>query len=53
VEGASGGPPSLGTLENMLRKPPDTDISLHGVLFPSDGKVVRVGGGSYTGDFDG
>jgi len=24
-----GGPPSLGTLEDMLRKSPDADISLH------------------------
>jgi len=30
MEGASGGAPSLGTLEDKLRKSPDTDISLHG-----------------------
>jgi hypothetical protein len=50
-EGLGGGAPSLGTLEDMLRKSPDTGISLHGVPFPSEGNLVR-GGGSYTGDFD-
>ena len=30
MEGASGGDPSLGTLEHMLGKSPDTGIFLHG-----------------------
>ena len=51
VEGASGGAPSLWTVEDMLRKSPDTGISLHGVPFPSEGTLV-YGGGSYTRDFD-
>jgi hypothetical protein len=51
-ERASGGPPSLGTLEDTLRKSPDTGISLHGGPFPAEGNVV-CGEGSYTVDFDG
>ena len=47
-----GGVPSLGALEDMLRKSPDTGISLHGGPFLSEGNLVRRGGGSYTGDFD-
>jgi len=31
--GGLGGTPSLGTLEDMLRKSPDTGISLHGAPF--------------------
>jgi hypothetical protein len=51
--GLGGGrAPSLGTLEDRLRKSPDEGISLHGVPFPPEGKLV-CGGGSYTGDFDG
>ena len=33
--GASGGAPSLGTVEDMLRKSPVEGISLHGGHFPS------------------
>ena len=48
MEGASGvgGAPSLGTLEDMLRKSPDTGISLHG------GPVGEPGGGSFAGTFE-
>ena len=46
-----GGAPSLGTLEDMLRKSPDTGISLHRSPLPSERNLV-CGGGSYTGDFD-
>ena len=49
--GGLGGAPSLGTLEDMLRKSPDMGISLHGVPFPSEGNLV-CGGGSYIGAFD-
>ena len=46
MEGASGGAPSLGTLEDMLRKSPETGISLHGGPFPSEGNLVCGGGGA-------
>ena len=36
---------------DMLRKFPDTGISLHEGPFPSEVNLV-CGGGSYTGDFD-
>jgi len=49
--GPGGGAPSLGTLEDMLRKSPDMGISLHGGPFPAEGNLV-CGGGSHTGDFD-
>jgi len=54
VEEASGGRgfPSLGTLEDMLRKSPDKGISLHGGPFPAEGNLVCGGRVSYTGDFD-
>ena len=42
---ASGGAPSLGTLEYMLRKSLDTDISFHEGPFPSEGNLVCGGGG--------
>jgi hypothetical protein len=45
MEGASGGAPSLGTLEVMLRKSPDTGISVHGVPFPSEGNLMWGGAG--------
>ena len=45
MEGASGGAPSLETLEDMLRKSPDTGISLHGGPFLSEGNL-ECGGGS-------
>ena len=51
MKGASGGAPSLGTLKYMLRKSPDTGISLHGGPFPSKGNLVG-GGGSYAREFD-
>ena len=51
MEGASGGAPSLGTLEDMLRKSPDMGISLHGGTLSAEGNLVW-GEGSYTGDFD-
>jgi hypothetical protein len=35
-----GGAPSLGTLEYMLRRSPDTGICLHGGPFPSEGNLV-------------
>jgi len=45
VEGASGGgSPSFGTLEDMLIKSPDTDISLHGGPFPSRGEPGMLWG---------
>jgi len=44
TEGASGGVPSLGTLEDMLRKSPDTGISHHGGPFPPEGNLVWGGG---------
>ena len=52
MEGASGGTPSLGSLEYtcMLRKSPDTGISFYGGPFSSDGNLVC--GGSYIGEFD-
>jgi len=52
VGGASGGAPSLGTLENMLGRSLDGDISLHGGPFPSKRNEVCGGRGLYTGDFD-
>jgi len=50
--GGLGGAPPLVTLEDTLRKSPDTGISLHGGPFLSKGNLVCGGGGSYTGDFD-
>jgi len=50
--GPQWGAPSLGTLEDMIRKSPVTGISLHGGPFPSEGNLVCGGGGSYTGNFD-
>jgi hypothetical protein len=50
--GPGGGAPSLGTLENMLRKSPGTSISLHGGPFRAEGNLVCGVGGSCTGDFD-
>jgi hypothetical protein len=41
----------LGTLQDMLRKSPDTGISLHRGPFMSEGNL-ESGGGSYTGDFE-
>ena len=47
-----GGAPSLGTLEDMLNKFPDTGISLHGGPLPSERNLLCGGGGLYMGDFD-
>ena len=47
--GGLGGAPSLGTLEDMLTKSPDTGISLHWGPFPSDGNLVCGGGALYQG----
>ena len=52
MEGASEGAPSLGTLEDMLRKSPGARISLHGGPFPHGGGSWHGRGGLYTGDFD-
>ena len=41
--------PSLGTLEDMLRKPPDKGISLHEGPFPSEGNLLCGGGLIYWG----
>ena len=49
--GPQGGTPSLGTLEDMLRKSLDTGISLRGDPFSAEGNLV-CGGASYTRDFD-
>jgi hypothetical protein len=46
--GASGGATSLGTLEYMLRKSPDTGISLHGAPFHPRG-TWYVGGSRIPG----
>ena len=54
MEGPSGGGPSLGTLEDMLRKAPHTDVSLHRGPFTTKGNLESERGGvSYTGDFEG
>jgi hypothetical protein len=44
--------PSLGTLEDMLRKSPNTGISLYGGPFPVEWNLICEGRGSYTGGFD-
>ena len=41
--GGLRGDPSLGTLEDMLRKSLDVGISLHGGPFPAKGNVVCGG----------
>jgi hypothetical protein len=54
--GGLRGAPSLGTLKDMLRKSPDTGISLHGDLFPSEGNLVSGGSlceGFHEGDLGG
>jgi len=52
MKGALGGAPSLGTLVDMLRKSPDTNISLQGGPFPAEGNLVCGGRVSFIGDFD-
>jgi len=49
--GSLGRAPLLGTLENMLRKAPDTGISLHTSPFMSKGNLESGGWGTYTMDF--
>jgi hypothetical protein len=46
-----GGAPSLGTLEDMLRKAPDTDISLHRGPFTTVGNL-EFEWCSYTRDLE-
>ena len=41
-----------GALEDMLRKAPDTGISLHRGPFMSKGNLESGEGGSCTGDFE-
>jgi hypothetical protein len=47
--GGLGGKSFTGALEDMLRKSPDTGISLHGGPFPSEGNLVCGGGGRILG----
>jgi hypothetical protein len=49
-----GRAPLLGTLEDMLRKAPDTGISLCRGPFIFEGNLEsgRGGGGSYTRNFE-
>ena len=53
---SGGGVPSLGTVEDMLRKSPDTDISLSIYIyrgpFITEGNMVSGGAVSCTGDFE-
>jgi hypothetical protein len=49
LRGPWGGAPSRGTLEDMLRKSPDTGISLHGGPFPSGGNLVYGEGARISG----
>jgi len=44
-----GGAPSLGTLEDMLRKAPDMGISLHTGPFPAEGNQEYGGGAHILG----
>ena len=39
VRGPQSGAPSLGTLEDMLRKTPNKGISLHRGPFPAEGNM--------------
>jgi hypothetical protein len=47
--GPLGRAPLLGTLEDMLRKAPDTDISLHRGPFMTEGNLESGGGLVYQG----
>jgi hypothetical protein len=47
-----GRAPLLGTLKDMLRKAPDTGMSLHCGPFTSEGNMESGVGGAYTGDFE-
>jgi hypothetical protein len=51
MEWAGGEAPSMGTLEDTLRRPPDAGISVYGGPFVAEGNPV-CGGSSYTEDFD-
>jgi hypothetical protein len=46
---ASRGSSSLGTLEDMLSKAPDTEISLHSDLFTNEGNLESGEGLIYRG----
>jgi len=46
---SEGGTPSLGILEDMLRKAPDTGIPLHRGPFMSEGNLESGGGLMYRG----
>jgi hypothetical protein len=50
--GPLGRAPLLGTVEDMLRKAPDTGIYFHRGQFISDGSLELEGEGFYTGDFE-
>ena len=45
-----GGAPTLGTLEDMLRKSPNASISLQRGPFLTEGDLESEGGCSYTGN---
>jgi len=45
--------PSLGTLEDMLRKAPHMGVCLLGGPFTNKGNLESGGRVSYTGDFEG
>ena len=47
--GPQEGAHSLETLEDMLRKSPDTSISVHGGSFPSEGNLISGGGARIPG----
>jgi hypothetical protein len=49
--GLLGRAPLLGTLEDIVRKVPDTGISLHRGPFIPEGNLEEEGG-SHTGDFE-
>jgi hypothetical protein len=49
VEGALGGAPSLGTLEDMLGKYPGAGLSLHGGPFPPKRNLVCGGAAHIPG----
>jgi len=48
-EGLGGGAPLLGTLEDMLRKAPNMDISLHRGPFTAEGNLEYGRGLVYQG----
>jgi hypothetical protein len=52
ADGLWGRVPLLGTLEDTLRKAPDTGISLHRGPFMSEGNLESGEGGWCTGDLN-